>query len=207
MNEQLEEFEEQLDAMSKQKLYFIYVSLAGLLIYMGWNLFGDSFTSSIEAKETKISSLEKKLQHNNIRSIEKAIKRTKKEKLILTSTLDDLKSQEMFIATKLESVNFIFFNQKSTAKILDDILKKSLTYNIDIQEISHQDMNKLYKASIYEKENISVTGSGSFKHIINFMQYIDSIKSLLKINTFKIYMDINSSINFDLNISHYGAEL
>ena len=207
MNEQLAEFEEQLEAMSKQKLYFIYISLVLLLVYLSWNIFGESLTSDIEIKENSISSLETKLKRNNLTSIKNAIKKAENEKLLLADNLNELKSKEIFISTKLEAVDFIFFDQMGIAKILDDILKESLEYNIDIDEITYAKLNKLYMANIYEKENIFVTGSASFKNTINLIQYIDSIKSLLKINTFDIYIDINNSLSFDINISHYGAEL
>jgi len=207
MNEQLTEFEDQLEAMSKQKLYFMYISMIILLTYLSWNLFGETLTSDIEIKENSISSLEKKLKRNNLNSIQKAINKTEKDKLLLSGNLDELKSKEMYISTKLESVDFIFFDQMGIAKILDDILKQSLEYDIDIDKITYENMNKLYISNIYEKENIIVTGSASFANSINLIQYIDSIKSLLKVNTFEIYLDENSSINFDINISHYGAEL
>ena len=207
MNEQLVEFEEQLEAMSKQKLYFIYISLVLLLVYLSWNIFGESLTSDIEIKENSIASLETKLKRNNLTSIKNAIKKAENEKLLLADNLNELKSKEIFISTKLEAVDFIFFDQMGIAKILDDILKQSLEYDIDIDEITYAKLNKLYMANIYEKENIFVTGSASFKNTINLIQYIDSIKSLLKINTFDIYIDINNSLSFDINISHYGAEL
>ncbi len=207
MNEQLVEFEEQLEAMSKQKLYFIYISLVLLLVYLSWNIFGESLTSDIEIKENSIASLETKLKRNNLTSIKNAIKKAENEKLLLADNLNELKSKEIFISTKLEAVDFIFFDQMGIAKILDDILKQSLEYDIDIDEITYAKLNKLYMANIFEKENIFVTGSASFKNTINLIQYIDSIKSLLKINTFDIYIDINNSLSFDINISHYGAEL
>jgi len=207
MNDQVMEFEDQLEAMSKQKLYFMYISIIILLIYMSWNVFGESLTSDIELKYSSINSLEIKLKRNNLNSIQKAIQKTQNDKLTLAKNLDELKSKEMYISTKLESVDFIFFDQMGIAKILDDILKQSLEYDIDINEITYENMNKLYIANIYEKENIIVTGSASFKNTINLIQYIDSIKSLLQINTFDIYIDENSTISFDINISHYGAEL
>jgi len=207
MNNQLIEFENQLDIMSKQKLYFIYISMVALLIYLSWNLIGESLTSDIELKQNSISSLEMKLRKNNMKSIELAIKKTKNEKLVLAESLDQLKSKNMYISSKLESVDFIFFNQMGIAKILDDILKESLEYSIDINQITYQSIDKLYTANIFEKENIMVSGSASFKNIINLMQHIDSIKSLLRINSFNIYIDQNNSVNFDINISHYGAEL
>ncbi|MEO1954226.1 MAG: hypothetical protein ABGW74_05945 [Campylobacterales bacterium] len=207
MNEQLEEFENQLEAMPKQKLYFIYVSLVLLLLYLSWNTFGEGLTSDIEMKKNSIKSLKSKLKRNNLASIKKVIKKTEKEKLTLAEEFNDLKLKDTYISTKLESIDFIFFNQMGIAKILDDILKKSVQYSIDIDEINYENVNKLYMANIFEREHIMVKGSASFTDTMRLMQYIDSIKSLLRINEFDIYIDDSNIVNFDINISNYGAEI
>ncbi len=207
MNEQLEEFENQLEAMPKQKLYFIYVSLVLLLLYLSWNTFGEGLTSDIEMKKNSIKSLKSKLKRNNLASIKKVIKKTEKEKLTLAEEFNDLKLKDTYISTKLESIDFIFFNQMGIAKILDDILKKSIQYSIDIDEINYENVNKLYMANIFEREHIMVKGSASFTDTMRLMQYIDSIKSLLRINEFDVYIDDSNIVNFDINISNYGAEI
>ena len=207
MNEQLEEFENQLEAMPKQKLYFIYVSLVLLLLYLSWNTFGEGLTSDIEMKKNSIKSLKSKLKRNNLASIKKVIKKTEKEKLTLAEEFNDLKLKDTYISTKLESIDFIFFNQMGIAKILDDILKKSVQYSIDIDEINYENVNKLYMANIFEREHIMVKGSASFTDTMRLMQYIDSIKSLLRINEFDVYIDDSNIVNFDINISNYGAEI
>jgi len=207
VNEQLEEFENQLEAMPKQKLYFIYVSLVLLLLYLSWNTFGEGLTSDIEMKKNSIKSLKSKLKRNNLASIKKVIKKTEKEKLTLAEEFNDLKLKDTYISTKLESIDFIFFNQMGIAKILDDILKKSIQYSIDIDEINYENVNKLYMANIFEREHIMVKGSASFTDTMRLMQYIDSIKSLLRINEFDVYIDDSNIVNFDINISNYGAEI
>jgi len=207
VNEQLEEFENQLEAMPKQKLYFIYVSLVLLLLYLSWNTFGEGLNSDIEMKKNSIKSLKSKLKRNNLASIKKVIKKTEKEKLTLAEEFNDLKLKDTYISTKLESIDFIFFNQMGIAKILDDILKKSIQYSIDIDEINYENVNKLYMANIFEREHIMVKGSASFTDTMRLMQYIDSIKSLLRINEFDVYIDDSNIVNFDINISNYGAEI
>ncbi|MEA1955108.1 MAG: hypothetical protein U9N02_01275 [Campylobacterota bacterium] len=208
MNTHLVEFEEQLEEMPKKKLYFIYVGIVILLVYLSWNLFGEALNSEIESKNSSISSLEKQLQKTSVNSIKKAIKKTNIERLTLTEKLNDTKFKDQLIRTKLESMDFIFFNQMGIAQILDDVLKQSLKYSVDIDVINYENVNTLYMANIFEKEKISVSGSASYKDIMNLVQYIDSVKGLLHVSALEVYIDEETSkINFDLNISHYGAEL
>jgi len=208
MNDHLVEFEEQLAEMPKQKLYFIYVSIVILLVYLSWNLFAQSLNSEIESKNNSISMLEKQLQRTNVKSIKKAIKKTNQERLVLAEKLNNIKFQEQSIRTKLESIDFIFFNQMGIAKILNDILKRSLIYNIDIDVINYENVNNLYMDNIFEKERIKISGSASYKDIMKLVQYIDSLKALLHIRALEVYVDEQGNdTKFDLDISHYGAEL
>lgn len=207
MNEQLQQLEEQLESIPKNKLYFIYISIIALLVYLGWNLFGESMYMEMEAKEESIVSLEQKLQRNSVKALESAINRTKKENLTIKEELGELEFKDRYILNKLNSVDFVFFNQMGIAHILDDILKESVKNSIDIKLVNYNSVNKLYKSRVFEKESIDINGSSRFKDMMSLIQYIDSLNALLKINLIDVYMDENQTTNFNLNISHYGVEL
>lgn len=207
MNEQLQQLEEQLESIPKNKLYFIYISIIALLVYLGWNLFGESMYMEMEAKEESIVSLEQKLQRNSVKALESAINRTKKENLTIKEELGELEFKDRYILNKLNSVDFVFFNQMGIAHILDDILKESVKNSIDIKLVNYNSVNKLYKSRVFEKESIDINGSSKFKDMMSLIQYIDSLNALLKINLIDVYMDENKTTNFNLNISHYGVEL
>lgn len=207
MNEQIQELEEQLEDMPQKKLYFIYVSIVALLVFMSWNLFGESMNIEITTKENSIKVLEKKLEKNSVQVLQKAIDKTYEDNLVLKEELNELNSKDIYINNKLESIDFVFFDQMGIAHILDDILKQSVRHSVDIKMINYTDSNKLYKSNIYEKEKVDINGIASFANIMNLVQYIDSLNALLKINNIDVYIDENQSINFTLDISHYGVEL
>ena len=207
MNDKLSELEEQLADMPTKKLYFIYVSIIVLLVYTAWNLFGENMRLEIETKENSIESLQKKLKDNNVKSFESTIIKIDKESLTIKEELNELSLKEKYIASKLESIDFIFFNQKGIVSILDSILKHSITYSVDIDIIKYKSVNTLYLPNVYEREQINIDGSASYKNIVQLLQHIDSLNALLRINAININVDENQTTNFDLNISQYGVQL
>jgi Tfp pilus assembly protein PilO len=207
MNEQVELLESQLSEMPSFKRLGIYAVILIALVFMSWNIFGEEMYNEIESKHESIASLERKLQKNSTRSLQNAIKKARKESLALEDDLTNLHFKDQFLRTKLESVNFILYDQKGSAQILDDILKQSLTQGITIDLIESLLVNMPYHDHLIEKTQINVKGDGSFKSIMGLLQYIDSLNVLMRTKMLTITINENNDTYFDLNISHYGAEL
>ena len=206
MNEQLEQLESQLAETPFAKRIILYVTIVISFIVASWYLIGEISYNEIESKETSIVSLERKLQKNSMKVLEKVTKKTKSEILVLEEEITDIKYKDKFIQAKLESLGFIIFDEMGIAQILDDVLKNSLKNSIDIELISSKNINKTEEIHIIEKEQIEISGSGSFKNIVSLIQYIDSLNALVRIKNISIYLD-SEKTNFDLNVSHYGVEL
>ena len=206
MNEQLEQLESQLAETPFAKRIILYVTIVISFIVASWYLIGEISYNEIESKETSIVSLERKLQKNSMKVLEKVTKKTKSEILVLEEEITDIKYKDKFIQAKLESLGFIIFDEMGIAQILDDVLKNSLKNSIDIELISSKNINKTEEIHIIEKEQIEISGSGSFKNIVSLIQYIDSLNALVRIKNISIYID-SEKTNFDLNVSHYGVEL
>ncbi|MEA1920564.1 MAG: hypothetical protein U9N52_12035, partial [Campylobacterota bacterium] len=121
MNEQLEQLESQLAEMSQGKRLFIYGVIFFSAIYMSWVLYAEELSQEIVTSEDQIISLESKLMKNSTRSLEKAILKSKKDILVLEDAINHLHFQKQFVQTKLQSIDFIFYNEMGSAEILDDI--------------------------------------------------------------------------------------
>lgn len=207
MNEQLEQLELQLEEIPLAKRVALYIVILLSFLYMSWTIFGEEMFNDIETKEENIMSLEKKLQRNSIKSLDRALKKVKKDILIAEEKVNTLNFKNHYIVSKLESIGFIFYDKKGMAKILDDTLKSSLKNRIDIAVIESTPQDKIFVPYIYNKESIHIQGSGSFGHIMSLIQYIDSFNTLVKINSIVVDIDEESKTNFDLNISKYGVKL
>ncbi len=207
MNHQIELLESQLSEMSTRKRFGIYALIIIALIFMSWNLFGETYFHEIQMQEHAVISLEQKLQQRGVSSLKRAIKKSHNERLQLEDDLTNLHFKNQFLRTKLESVGFIMYDQKGAAQILEDILRQSLKHGIAIDVIESTKQERPYVSYIAQKAQIHVTGKGSFLGIVALMQYIDALNVLMRTTDVTIGIDENNATYCDINLSHYGVEL
>ena len=207
MNEQLQQLEIQLANFTLVKKIGIYVFIFIAIVYASWNFFGEELNTSILTNKDSIISFEQKLKKNNIKSIEQSHKKTEKNILILKDDIISLRFKEQFIINKLESLDFVYFNDAGIAEILDGILKNSLKYDVDINMIKYESKDVVYAAHVKEREQIVILGEASFKNIMQLIQYIDSINALLQIREIDVDISEEDVTKFKLQISHYGVQL
>jgi len=209
MNEQLQLLEEQLESLELSKRIGLYLVVFIAIVYSSWNFFGEDLSNEIVTKEDAIASLEQKLQKNNIKSLERVLKKTKTSILTLQDDIVALRFKEQFIINKLESLDFVYFNDMGIAEILDGILKNSLKYHVDINLIEYEAKDVSYVPHIKEREYVVISGDAPFKSIVQLINYIDSINALLQIRDISVNIseDDNITTNFKLKISHYGVEI
>ncbi len=206
MSDQIEQFESQLQELPKLHRIALYATIFLLFLGGSWYLFGESMSQEIETKESSISSLEKRLQQSIIPLLHKKSRSLKEEILVLNDTSGEVSQKLNFIATKLDELKFIVYNEKETAQILDEILKNSLKNNINIEMIRTKDVSSESETFVVAKESISIIGSGSYEDITLLIHYIDSLKSLLELK--RIHINIQEDVTkFELYILHHGVEL
>jgi len=207
VNNQLELLESQLDEMPTAKRLGIYGVIIIALVFMSWNIFGETLYETIVTKERAINSLEHKLRQGGVASLQRAITKSRSDALQLEDDLTNLHFKNQFLRTKLESVGFIMYDQKGAAQILEDILRQSLKHGIAIDVITSKKHDRPYMPHIHEKAQIHVTGKGSFGGIVALMQYIDALNVLMRTTHVAIGIDENNATYCDFNLSHYGVEL
>ncbi|MEA2099026.1 MAG: hypothetical protein U9P72_02750 [Campylobacterota bacterium] len=206
MKDNIEQLENQLDSLPKQKRVAVYATLFISIVLASWILISEDMSIELQNQEDSILSLEKDFRKNSIKSLEQEIKKAKKESLILEEKNTEIHFKNQFIQTKLESLGFIFFDEMGIAQLLDKILKNSLEHNIDIKFVESKNKNVVFITHVLEKQSVTVNGSGSFKDIMSLIQYIDSFSALLRIKKISIDIEDDKTV-FSLNISHYGVEL
>jgi len=207
MNEQLEQVEQQLEDMPLAQRIGLYVVILGCIVYMSWNLFGEDMSNEISTKEETITSLHQKLKKNSIKSLEKAIKKAKKEQLKLTEDITNLNFKDQFIKSKLDALGFIYFSQKGKAEVLDNILKESLKNSLNVEYIVSVDTNIKFAPHITQRQEIEIQATGSFKGILSLLQYVDSLQTLMQLKTLSVYIDDDSNTVCNIKLIQYGANL
>ncbi len=208
MNDQLEQLEIQLAEMSREKRLFVYSTILACLVYISWAVFGEAMAEEIEMKEEQISSLEMKLMKNSNRSLEKAILKTKKDILTLEDAMTHLHFQKQFIQTRLQNINFIYYNESGSAQMLDDILKHSVSQRINLKTIEKTPIEAgENEALIQPKSHLIISGRGSLRAIVSLHHYIESLNALVMTQSLHVDIDDTNATHFELNLIHYGVQL
>ncbi len=207
MNEQVKELELQLEAMSKAKRWMVYSVIILAAIYMSFVLYSEELYNEIEITQEKIASLESKLLKNSNRSLEKAILRAKKGILVVEDEINNLHFKKQFLQTKLQSIDFISYDEMGSAQILDDILRNSVAQHINLESIQKTPIESQGKSLIQQKSHILINGEGSLGSIISLQHFIENLNALLSSESLHVSIDENNATYFELKLIHYGVEL
>jgi Tfp pilus assembly protein PilO len=207
MNEQLQQLETQLQEMSRGKRVAVYLVIFFSFIYMSWVLYSEELLDEIETTQQKISSLESKLIKNSTRTLERAILKSKKDVLRLEDDITHLHFQKQFVRTKLQDINFIFYDEKGSAEMLDDVLKFSVKKSINLESIQRISMHDIEHTLIRKKNTILIRGESNLESIISLEYFIENINALLEIKSLHVHITDDNSTAFEMNLIHYGVEL
>jgi Tfp pilus assembly protein PilO len=207
MNEQLQQLETQLQEMSRGKRVAVYLVIFFSFIYMSWVLYSEELLDEIETTQQKISSLESKLIKNSTRTLERAILKSKKDVLRLEDDITHLHFQKQFVRTKLQDINFIFYDEKGSAEMLDDVLKFSVKKSINLESIQRISMQDIEHTLIRKKNTILIRGESNLESIISLEYFIENINALLEIKSLHVHITDDNSTAFEMNLIHYGVEL
>lgn len=207
MNEQIEELESQLAQMSTSKRWMVYSVIVLASLYMSFVLYSEELFDEVQLNEDKILSLESKLMKNSNRSLERAILKSKKNILVLEDEINNLHFKKQFIQTKLQSIDFVYYDEMGSAQILDDILRNSILQHINLEFIQKIPIDKQEKSLIQQKSHIIINGEGSLGAITSLQHYIENLNALLSSESLHVEIDDDNATHFELRLIHYGVEL
>ncbi len=185
--------------------------LLGLLIMGGVYYF--IIADQIETNE--------KLLNNNNKLINKINKKRRLNRLLPDrivsykknyekekKNIEKLKYEKLNLLTNIQSNEYLSFNPKKEATLLQSILDKSVKQNVLIDEISINLANKKFAGLLKTKETLDIKGSGKFLDIEKLIRFIEKQRLFILIDNLEYSFDSSSSLlKFEAQISIYGADL
>jgi Tfp pilus assembly protein PilO len=160
----------------------------------------EELTAQIETLQTSISK-----NRSNALKKEKVI--ASKELLNLQSETEVQKEKITALMSSLYTLNYAFFNEKEFANALDEILQKSINAKLGIEYIKNIPVKQEDTARIVKhKKRIEISGVGSFKEIVSFINHIENLNVLLKFETI-LLKAAEKNIKFILLFDVYGVGL
>lgn len=153
-----------------------------------------------------VDSLETRLSKNNTSRLKGMLALRKKALLSANEELDSKKDEINYIMSNIYKIKYSFFNDTQWANTLDDMLRYSIRKNLKVISLKNSDATESSSSIIKHKKNIKINGTGSYKDILSFLQYIENFDSLLVFKNIDLALE-KDEVAFDFEINAYGAGL
>ncbi len=209
LKEQMDNLDLQLEVMSEQQIKMLYASIFIGLIVFAYYFFGLSLQEENSSKVDTALQLEKKLADNRVEIFEKKIIKDKKQILLLTKEYEAQNYKATALRTKLERMDYLSADAQGLADILERILKKSVSLNINIDKIILDDVRQKYTQQIEKRGSISIEGTASFNSVLQLLRFVESQEALIKVQNVHFDLDKKDANlpDFVIQINGYGISL
>ena len=202
--ERLEAIEARLQTYPLWQRAVLYLLIALFVIYGGYELFLNDLFMERAYKMEQIAQLQSKIAKRSPKRYEARLKKLKKELAQLREELQRARAKEMELRSRLQKTETRFLDQKSLAKLLDDILVDSKQRGLALAKIDIQDTREPYIGKIEVTKRFEVSGQGRFLELVGFMRGIERHPMLLKIDD--LHIETNGTIpQFRFFIKLYGV--
>jgi len=209
LKEQLNNIDLQLEVMSEQNRKMLYASvLIGTIVFV-YYFFGLSLQEENSVKEEAVVKLEKKLAENRVSLLEKKIIKDNQQILLLAKEYETQNFKATALRTKLERMDYLSSDARGLADILERILKKSVSLNINIDKITLDNVRQQFTQQIEKRGSINIEGTASFNSVLKLLRFVESQEALIKIENVHFDLDKKDANfpDFVIKISGYGISL
>jgi len=180
--------EEYLNSINKKEIIYIFLSIPIVVFIIYYNF----IFQSLEKKEKKLLKDEQKVGKELIQiSTEiRNIKKSKKDLKPTISKVENLREEFKFLKYSFNEVDLIKLSADKSYLLIKHLLNKANLLNLTtIFKIDWNQQTPPFTQTIL----IKIDGTGNYINIIKYLQYIENLKSLVKIKS------VDISINLKLN--------
>lgn len=205
-DDQLTTLDEQLEAYEPAVRWSIYSIIALSLLLMSWMFFTSDMMDELSALEDKNSALEIKIAQSSPEAYKIKIANVKKSLLQEQSKIADLENKKQVILFQMSQSQGLLFDNRQYAKILDNLLARSVSLGLKIELMQSEDTDKVFYGKVKQYKTLTIKGSGNFRSIAAFITFIEEQKSLVEVQNVTIRSD-DEKPSFQATVKYMGVAL
>jgi Tfp pilus assembly protein PilO len=209
MNEldvQLDNLDEQLNGYEPKQRWVIYIGSALGILVMGWMFYLSDTLDELSALEEQNSALMQKISDNSPETYRANITQSAEAIVKEESRNNELENEKQALLLQMGSNSGLIFDNRSYAKMLDLLLERSVRLGLKIELMESIDNDKIFFGKIKQFKRLTVTGSGKFRSIAEFLTFIESQNTLVEIESVRIESD-EAKPRFEAVILYMGVQL
>ena len=203
---QLDNLDEQLHAYPPAQRWGIYLATAVGILVMGWMFYLADALDELNALKEKNSALTRQISENSPEAYQAKITQTSQAIAAEETRTASLETEKEALLVQMGATRGLVFDNRHYATMLDLLLERSVRLGLKIELMESEDLDKPFYGKISRYKKLTVTGTGSFPAIADFLAFIEEQNALLQIDTVEIRSD-ETKPRFVAVISFMGVAL
>ena len=206
LDAQLETIDEQLLEYGPLQRWLIYLGSAAGIVIMGWMFYLSDALDELAALEEENSALVQQISENSPEAYRAKISQTAEaiaHEKSRTAALEDEKQSLLLAMTADEG---LIFNNRTYAQMLQKLLEHSVRLGLKIELMESEESDKPFFGKVREYKKLTVTGSGNYHAIADFLTFVENQNTLVQTETVRIEAD-GEKPRFEAVILYMGVAL
>jgi Tfp pilus assembly protein PilO len=203
---QLDNLDEQLLEYNPKQRWIIYIgSTLGILI-MGWMFYLSDALDELNSLQEQNTLLVQQVAENSPDVYRAKITQTADTLIKEETRTSSLENEKQTLLTQMSASQGLIFDNRRYAAMLDLLLEHSVRVGLKIELMESIDTDKVFFGKIKEYKKLTITGTGSFPAIADFLTFIERQNTLVEIQSVQIHSD-EEKPRFEAVILYMGVGL
>ncbi len=203
---QLDNLDEQLSAYEPKQRWMIYLGSALGILVMGWMFYLSDALDELTALEEQNSALVTQITESSPEAYRAKITQSADASIKEATKSAALETEKQALLLQMATSSGLIFNNRHYAAMLDLLLERSVRLGLKIELMDSVDTDKVFFGKVKQFKQLTVTGTGNFPAIVDFLTFIETQSSLVEIKTVQIRTD-EEKPRFEAVILYMGVAL
>lgn len=203
---QLENLDEQLVSYPANQRWMIYIGSALGILVMGWMFYLSDALDELSALEEQNSALVTQIAESSPEAYRAKIAQSAEATIKEEAKRASLENEKQALLLQMAASSGLIFDNRHYAKMLDLLLERSVRLGLKIELMDSIDSDKVFFGKVKQFKKLTVTGTGSFPAIADFLAFVENQSSLVEIESVQIRTD-EEKPRFEAVILYMGVSL
>ncbi len=203
---QLDNLDEQLSAYEPNQRWMIYIGSALGILVMGWMFYISDTLDELAALEEQNSALVAQIAESSPEAYRAKIAQSTDAAIKEEVKSAALASEKQALLLHMAASSGLIFDNRHYASMLDLLLERSVRLGLRIELMDSIDTDKVFFGKVKQFKQLTITGTGNFPSIVDFLTFIETQSSLVEIQSVQIRTD-EEKPRFEAVILYMGVAL
>ena len=203
---QLDNLDEQLNGYEPKQRWMIYIGSALGILVIGWMFYLSDALDELTALEEQNSALVTQIADSSPEAYRAKIAQSVDETIKEEAKRASLENEKQALLLQMAASSGLIFDNRHYAKMLDLLLERSVRLGLKIELMDSVDSDKVFFGKVKQFKKLTVTGTGSFPAIADFLTFIETQSSLVEVQSVQIRTD-EEKPRFEAIILYMGVAL